>query len=389
MTEPTTIPLCATIVHTPDDEALGRRELVHERSVTLGRDGDWPLQDLAISRTHMLIGSDADDAWVEDLLSKNGTWVNGLRIQGRVTLELPAVVRGGTTVVVAERAPLTVPGVTISGVALGHHPKHLQVLANLEQVSKRSTPVLLVGETGTDRESVARYIHVVSKRGGPFVSLCGADTGIAEIESAFVEADGGTLFLDDVTDLKADAQERLSALLVGQGDDEQAGVRLVATTARVLKTASEDGSLRRDLYALLASYPVKLPPLRHRLTDIVTLFQHFLKEASPGWEPTLHGELAEALVLHSWPSNERELRQVAVTVAAECSDRTYLDVPDLPDALLTSVDEALAKRGAVQPTKEAIEAAMADADGEVARAAKALSSTRVQLYRWLHVLGLT
>jgi len=377
-----TAPVRLTVVHSPDDDQVMRIEVLDGRDVTLGRDGDMGLSDSSMSRRHARIGGNAVAGWVEDLGSKNGTWVNGRRIEGRTEPPLPAVIRAGDTVLVVERVA-TLKGVEPSEEAPGQHPAHLQVLQHLQSAAGSNTGILLIGEPGTAKSSLAAYVHARSGRHGLLVSGRGAQLSVGSVDSKVREAAGGTLFIDDISEMSTEAQAMLAKLM-----HESRQLRLIAGTTVDLKAEVDRDAFRRDLYAAVSAYPVKVPPLRARLTDVRALFLAALAELESGWDPMLHAEVVEALLLHRWPTNERALRDVAHAVADKGTGRTYLDVADLATELLTTVEEQLAQQGAAVPAQVELEDAMVADHGNVARVAMKLGANRVQVYRWLERYGL-
>ena len=206
-------------------------------------------------------------------------------------------------------------------------------------------PVLVVGETGTGKELVARALHDYGKRRtGPFVAINmaaiprelieaelfgherGAFTGaLARGVGRFEQAAGGTLFLDEIGDMPPEAQTRLLRVLqegefttVGGRQPIKANVRIIAATHRDLRQAIRAGTFREDLFYRLNVVPIRLPPLRERLEDIPLLARHFLERARAAGLPgkTLDEEAMERLKDHSWPGNARELENLMRRLAA-------------------------------------------------------------------------
>jgi DNA-binding NtrC family response regulator len=192
--------------------------------------------------------------------------------------------------------------------------------------------VLIMGETGTGKELVARAIHEHGKRAAqPFVAvncasiptelleselfghLRGAFTGaVAERLGAFRQAHGGTLLLDEIGDMDVPMQAKILRALQERvispigGKPVEVDVRVIAATHRDLLERVRDGSFREDLYYRLHVVPIRLPPLRERISDIVPLAEHFLMLSGRG--RALSADAAARLVQHSWPGNVRELR---------------------------------------------------------------------------------
>src|SRR5207245_106356 len=197
--------------------------------------------------------------------------------------------------------------------------------------------VLIEGETGTGKELIAEEIHEHSgRKGGPFAVFdCGAVpreliesalfghvkgsfTGaVADRKGAFAEANGGTIFLDEIGELPIDMQPALLRALdkravrrVGANQYEKVDVRVVAATNRDLREEVAKKAFREDLYYRLAVIRVHLPPLRERGHDITLLIEHFMRNFSAGRDLKLTGEDLQRLRASGWPGNVRELRKV-------------------------------------------------------------------------------
>jgi transcriptional regulator with GAF, ATPase, and Fis domain len=223
---------------------------------------------------------------------------------------------------------------------VGESPAILGVLAHVAQVSAVDSSVLLLGETGTGKELLARAIHDTSpRRGGPLVTVnCaalppslieselfghekGAFTGATGSRAGrFEVADGGTLFLDEIGELSADLQVKLLRVLedgefarVGSTRPRKADVRIVAATNRDLARAMAAGRFREDLYFRLSVFPIQVPPLRDRRQDIPLLVWAYInrRQAQLGRRiERVPERTMEALMAHAWPGNVRELENV-------------------------------------------------------------------------------
>jgi DNA-binding NtrC family response regulator len=220
---------------------------------------------------------------------------------------------------------------------VGDSPPLKQILELIRTVAPTRSTVLIQGESGTGKELVARAIHAQSDRAdASFVSVnCaalpetliesslfghekGAFTGATRmVKGAFERADGGTLLLDEVTEMRADLQAKLLRVIqeqeferVGGGTPIQVDVRIVATTNRDLKAAVQEGSFREDLFYRLAVVPITVPPLRDRKGDIPALAHRFMQRTARSIGKVVDGftpEAMERLVSHDWPGNVREL----------------------------------------------------------------------------------
>jgi DNA-binding NtrC family response regulator len=212
-----------------------------------------------------------------------------------------------------------------------------RVLELIRTVAPTRSTVLIQGESGTGKELVARAIHGWSDRAdGPFISVnCaalpetliesslfghekGAFTGATRmVKGAFERADGGTLLLDEITEMKPDLQAKLLRVIqeqeferVGGSTHIRVDVRIVATTNRNLSDAVRSGEFREDLFYRLAVVPVTLPPLRDRKEDIPALVNRFAQRAGKEAGKSVHSvepDVLERLAQHDWPGNVREL----------------------------------------------------------------------------------
>ena len=214
------------------------------------------------------------------------------------------------------------------------------VMERIDQVAPTDAPVLILGETGSGKEVLARAIHAKSRRAsGPVVRVnCGAIppglidselfghergsfTGAVNVRKGWFErADGGTLFLDEIGELPLDAQVRLLRILqdgtferVGGPKPLKVDVRIVAATHRDLQAMVAEGNFREDLWYRISVFPIDLPPLRDRVEDIAPLAAHFANRAGRrlgGTPLTLTMEDIELLTSYPWPGNVRELAAV-------------------------------------------------------------------------------
>jgi transcriptional regulator with GAF, ATPase, and Fis domain len=237
-----------------------------------------------------------------------------------------------------------------SGEIVGRSPALLGVLRDVAEVGPTETTVLILGETGTGKELIARAIHAASKRRErPLVKVnCAAvPAGLIESEffghergaftgatnkrdGRFTLADGGTIFLDEVGELPLELQSKLLRVLqegefepVGSSRTRKVDVRVIAATNRDLYKATSEGRFREDLYYRLAVFPVSLPPLRERGDDVIILAdelaRQFARRMGRRVEP-LTPDMATRLKVYAWPGNVRELQNVverAVITARE------------------------------------------------------------------------
>ena len=244
------------------------------------------------------------------------------------------------------------------GLLIGESQQMRRLRRLLRKVAPESASVLLAGESGTGKELAARTIHGLSSRAaGSFTALnCsaiaaelmeselfghvkGSFTGATRShQGIFTRADGGTLFLDEITELDPSLQAKLLRVLetqvvtpVGGEKETPIDVRIVSATNRDPQEAVDDGSLREDLYFRLAQFPVRVPPLRERGSDIELLSRHFLDEQNEarGVEKILGEDALEVFHIHDWPGNVRELRNAVIHGHLLAADVITAD--DLPD----------------------------------------------------------
>ncbi len=320
----------------------------------------------------------------------------------------------------------------LSGEMIGTSPAMTQVRGLIERVAPSDSRVLITGESGTGKELVAAAIHAASsRRDRPFVRVnCaaiprdlvesemfgherGAFTGATDRRiGRFELAHRGTLLLDEVGDLGAEAQAKLLRAIeageierVGGGKPIRIDVRIIAATNKDLGRAVESGAFRDDLLFRLNVIPIHIPPLRERPSDIPALVRHFstLHRARTGQPlPAWSDEAVAALVRHAWPGNIRELANIIERLAILHPGRevTEADVsavlpaarttpaaarPPLPDATL--LDQPLTDT-LDEYERVLIARALSMAGGNVADAARRLKTDRPNLYRRMRRLGI-
>ena len=298
----------------------------------------------------------------------------------------------------------------------------LAVWKTIGRAAGSDAPVLIVGETGTGKELVARAIHDHSARAKqPFVAVNlaaltpslleselmgherGAFTGASARKPGRLELAGaGTLFLDEIGDLDVALQTKLLRVLqdgrferVGGTETLTSGARIIAATNKPVRPADEAATLREDLYYRLAVVEVELPPLRARRSDIPLLVAHALARTKAR---AVSEEAMACLVAHGWPGNVRELLHVIERAAVMCSTEV-IDVPDLPPALTAAPARPtgafasfegvpLREAMAALAEKHMIERALEKSGGNRAEAARLLGIARPQLYTKMDDHGL-
>lgn len=295
----------------------------------------------------------------------------------------------------------------------------------IDRVARVDAPVLITGETGTGKELVAEMLHAASARAdGPLIAInCGAlPDGLFQAEvfghekGAFTGADsrragrieaaeGGTLFLDEMGDLSPDHQAVLLRFLengayehIGSDRSVHANVRIIAATHVDLELACRRETFREDLYYRLNAFHLRVPPLRERREDIITLALETMAEFS-----RLHGlprlalssDAIEALTTHAWPGNVRELRNrllQGLVLSEEASlSAASLGFGERRDESVGNVAADTCETLRImrrEAERRAIEKALKIANGNVQAAASYLDVSRAQLYRLIKDLGL-
>jgi DNA-binding NtrC family response regulator len=322
-------------------------DLPHSGDVVVGRDRGATIvvPHRTVSRRHVILRTEDGVVTVEDLGSRNGTEIAGVRLQpGRRLAVVP-----GTTVRVGDIAILlraTDDAHDFTGTTLIRIPekKHSDAMTRLyetlEQVAPASINVLILGETGAGKGVLARALHVRSPRADkPFVPLScaafpealleaelfgyekGAYTGAQHEKPGLLEtADKGTVFLDEVAELSATTQAKLlkviedkQVLRLGALAPRPINARFVSATNRDLEVEVEAGRFRKDLYFRLNGVTFLVPPLRERAKEIEGLARHFAESLSKELgrtPPALTSDVFDALKEHAWPGNVRELKNV-------------------------------------------------------------------------------
>jgi len=286
---------------------------------------------------------------------------------------------------------------------VGRHPRLAAALRLLRKVAPTESTVLLTGESGTGKELFAKALHALSPRkDGPFVAVnCaaipetlmenelfghekGAFTGATKRQPGRFElAASGTLFLDEIGELRPEVQGKVLRVLeertferVGGGRPQRADVRLVAATNRDLKAMAKEGDFRQDLYYRLDVFPIVLPPLRDRSSDVPDLARHLATEISHRLHlppRDLSRRALDRLAEQPWPGNVRQLANLLERVLIVTEGET-VGVRDLEPFLETPADEPVDER-------EELRRALREADGDKRRAAELLGTSYRTLQR--------
>lgn len=366
-------PTLFVVLHARHPQAPAARIRI-SRSMEIGRGPAFSaspqrldIPDSVMSSRHTTIKPVLDGFVLEDTGSKNGTHVNGVRQTqrllrdgdwielGNTLLRFRAAIAGGELPCLAEQRDDSL-ATTL--------PELAGTYERVAQMATAGVPLLVLGETGTGKELIARAIHDTTGRGGPFVAInCGAlPATLVESElfghrrgafsgatddrpGLFRAADRGTLLLDEIGELPLPAQAALLRVLqqrevtpVGGDRPIPIDVRIVAATHRDLEAAVAAGTFREDLFARLAGQIVRIPPLRERLEDLGLIIGGLLRRLGKP-NATLEIEAARAFTRHAWPRNVREL-EMGLT-AALAIDPACIKLANLPE---TITSEAAASR---------------------------------------------
>lgn len=328
-----------------------------QEEIRLGgaEDNDVVIRDPSVSRRHVTLRLETDGLRVIDTTSTNGTFLGDVQVHDVVIDGAVELVVGTTRVKVEPLETTVVKDLSVGvrfGRMVGTSPAMREVFAVLERVTGSDLAVLVEGEQGTGKELVADALHRGSARAGaPFVGLDFAAfpkeqyevelfgrAGETKREGAFVRADGGTLFFDNVCELPAELQAKVLKALesgevraVGSDIGVKVDVRVVSAGEKSLQREVKEGRFRQDLYYRLAAVVVKLPPLRSRLQDVPLLVETVLEDVNKrrvaqGLEgyPGLDRRAMELLLHYDFPGNVRELRNLVERFAVLGADPAAL-----------------------------------------------------------------
>jgi transcriptional regulator with PAS, ATPase and Fis domain len=396
--------------------------------VGAGTDCDLQLDDSLASRRHLELVAEEDGVRVRDLGSTNGTLFSGAQLREVLFTSDGVVTVGDTSIAIrltAEPIDVSVSPRTSFGDAVAYSPSMRYVFSLLEHAARSDVTVLLEGDSGTGKDVLATALHQESARSEkPFVVVdCGAlPEGLVESElfghekgaftgavqsraGAFEQADGGTIFLDEIGELPLEAQPKLLRALesrsfrrVGGAQTLSVNVRVVAATNRRLLEAVRHKEFREDLFYRLAVVHVRLPRLNDRPEDIVPLAKRFLQRATSDAQSEIPEDLARLLTSYPWPGNARELRNVVERFATfDRADARLLfgDAPHRTAAIGDDAFEGLDRLPYHDAKKRVMEAfhnsvlrkAVDRAGGSVGKAAELLGIPRASLYRMLQQLS--
>lgn len=332
-----------------DGPSRGKKLSLNKNLIKIGKreTNDMVLIDKTVSRNHLEIEYSADSFLLRDLGSTNGTFLNGSKVKEAYLSPGDLIKVGNTTlefVAYDEKIKIEPSDKEEFGLMVGKSRKMRQIFSILEKISPTHATVIIEGETGTGKDLVAQAIHEHSHRKQkPFVVFdCssvapnlieselfghekGAFTGaVKSRRGAFEEADGGTIFLDEIGELTAELQPKLLRALeqreikrVGGNVPVKIDVRVICATNRNLRREIDEGRFREDLYYRLSVVKVSLPPLRERPEDIALIVERFLaiskfnKQENGEFRVTrVEDDALKLLSRYQWPGNVRELSNV-------------------------------------------------------------------------------
>ncbi len=424
-----------TVVHPSE---LAGQIVPLKPGLTLGRSPEADVASIfhsTISRRHASVETGMGGILcLHDRGSRNGSRVNGVRHELPAPLSIQTVVRLGDVLAVVDEAGNQ--GFGQDPVLPGRSARMARLRELLSRAAPDPAPVLVIGETGTGKERLAREVHARSGRAGPFVALnCaeltphliesqlfgherGAFTGASSAQPGlFVAADGGTLFLDELGELPLDLQPKLLRVLqegevrpLGRVSGRKVDVRVVAATNRDLPELVERDLFRRDLFARLSLWELRLPPLRERRQDILhwaeLLLAAWNRERASNVALTFLPDAAERVLLHDWLDNLRGLDRLVHRLASFEPDRPIglralaEAMPELGPVSSASepprpspgdtgpprTSESQAPRQ--RPTREELLEIYRATGCSVRATSKHFGKDRRQIYRWLESYGI-
>ena len=296
-------------------------------------------------------------------------------------------------------------------------PKMQQVIEVIKVVARSNATVLIMGDSGTGKELVARALHSQShRRGKPFIAVScaalpeslleselfghekGSFTGAyTQKKGKFEIANRGTLFLDEIGEMSANIQVHLLRVLeekeftrVGGNELVKVDVRVVSATNKDIRKAIANGQFREDLYYRLNVVTIELPPLRERKEDIPLLAQHFLKKFAVENQKEITGfspDATDFLLKYEWPGNVRELEN-AIERAVILAKNSNIEVTDLPRQNLLLARSASPGKRLEEVEKNHILDILTETQGNYSEAARILGISRMTLYNKARAYGL-
>ncbi len=418
-------PLELRLVHPPE---LAGQVLSLRHGVVFGRAPEDEITSIfhtTVLRRHAAIRAGIGGApCLVDLGSRNGTRVNGARLERAQPLLEQDVVRIGDVLGVVDRTGAC--EFAAEPALPGQSPCIAELRATLARAARDPAPVLIRGETGTGKERVAREIHARSGRRGSYVTVNaaalpahlleselfgherGAFTGAAGAKQGLLQAaHGGTLFLDEIGELGLEQQSKLLRFLqegevrpLGSTRTLNVDVRIVVATNRELAEEAKNGTFRRDLYARLCFWELALPALRKRRQDIMAWTQLLLAT----WNETRQRranieflpDAAERVLLAAWPENLRGIgrlvhrlaeREVQRAVGLTALTQAMPELARPSEAPAPTQAEVTPRERPDRPDRNEFLAIYEELGCSVRATAKHYGKDRRQIYRWLEQFG--
>jgi two-component system, NtrC family, response regulator GlrR len=416
------VPAIELVVHGADGSEQRRRLGLGALVVGKDQGADIRVADEKVSRRHCSFSLGEQGIVLRDLGSKNGTFIGKARIVEAVLAPDVEVMVGRTRIVprvVGQAATVPISASPRFGAVLGTSVIMRALFAQLEQMARTDETVLVLGESGSGKELIARGLHDASARkDGPFVvfdcgavapelieselfgAVRGAFTGaVSDREGALAHARGGTLFLDEIGELPLDLQPKLLRALearqfrpLGTSTWRALDARVLAATHRDLRAEVQAGTFRSDLYYRIAVLEARVPPLRDRRDDIPLLVDAILRTQTP---PRAMSDLPEGalamLMGHDWPGNVRELRNtVARLVLFPHLGRDAFDpMPASGRGTHLHLPLREARERVVEDfEQEYLSSKLKEHKGNVSRTAEAIGVSRQFLHRMLERYGI-
>ena len=425
-----TFPSLDVVVAGPSGDAVRTTMDLDVLVVGSSPEADVVVTDPRVSRRHCELRLTESGLILRDLGSKNGVFVDGLRVVAAYLTTAARVRIGDSELTVrstGQERTVALATVPAFGQCLGRSAVMRALFARLQVAAATTEPILLLGESGTGKDLLARGIHDASGRGDrPFVvfdssavapslieaelfgAVRGAYTGAtSDRVGMLAHAEDGTLFLDEIGELPLELQPKLLRALeskeiraVGSNKVIPLRARVVAATHRDIRARSASGEFRPDLYYRLAVLEVRVPPLRERREDIEMLVASFLGEMTPPRSLTdLPPSMLDMLRAHDWPGNVRELRNAVARLAVFPELVHDLFERDAPGAQgltgpgsiggLTHLGLREAREQVVEQFELAyVRAKLHEAGGNIARAGVAMGVSRQFAHRLVQRLGL-
>lgn len=393
-------------INTPD----GKKKEYKITKAAIGASGGNDIvisNDEYVSNNHCVIKSVGDNFVLEDLGSKNGTFLNNEKITRAVLSSKGEFVIGKTTIKFSteQKSEKIKPTATTSlGPILGKSETIREIFSLIEKIAPSDVTACIIGESGTGKELFAHYIHEASQRHTkPFTALnCGAipanlieselfghergafTSATSQHRGVFEQANGGTLFLDEIGEMPLNLQVRLLRVLeikhirrVGGQTDIPVDTRVLAATNKDLKTLVKNGQFREDLFFRLYVVPIEIPPLKKRKEDIQMLAEHFLLELLPeGKIKHLGNGALNKLLAYDWPGNVRELKNT-IQRAIIISKETAITKENI---IFSTISESEPQNLPLEEQeRQSVASAIERSNGNISKAARQLGIARTTL----------